>query len=281
MSENKPTASTELQKQQHLKKPRPSWVSHLPQWHLHPEIDRLNSVVLCSHFSSLPPWCTKEWWFCLPRYIHDRSYCWRVLRVSDHQQPLDWSLYSSCNLQFYRIVPTPDDMLGSTFKGVCNRNECMPRPLIHMFAFTFFRAVTIGSLLLTASGLTWNITLDGLKYLSVVVKVGMILYLVSWFVMCMFFGILFLYQSSIENGKSLALVAVAISAPFIPVRIIYAMLLFFLANSTFNMIDGSNTVQLVMSVFHKLIVLFVCLPVGFTLTVWEQHWKSVPGLEVA
>jgi hypothetical protein len=157
----------------------------------------------------------------------------------------------------------------------------MSRPLIHMFAFTFFRAVTIGALLFTISGLTWNMTLDGLKHPNVVVKVGMILYLVSWFIMCMFLGILFLYHSSIENGENLTLVAVAISAPFILVRIIYAILLFFLANSTFNMTDGSNTVQLVMSVFDELIVVFVCLAVGFTLRVREKHWECVPGLQVA
>jgi hypothetical protein len=150
-----------------------------------------------------------------------------------------------------------------------------------MFAFTFFRAVTIGALPFTLSGLTWNMTLDGLKHPNVVVKVGMILYLVSWFIMCMFLGILFLYHSSIENGENLTLVAVAISAPFILVRIIYAILLFFLANSTFNMTDGSNTVQLVMSVFDELIVVFVCLAVGFTLRVREKHWEPVPGLEVA
>lgn len=157
----------------------------------------------------------------------------------------------------------------------------MPRPLIHRFAFTFFRVVTIVALGLTVSGLTWNMTLDGLKHPSGVVKVGMILYLVSWFVMCMFLGILFLYRSSIEKGENRTLAAVAVSAPFILVRIIYAMLLFFLANSTFNRIDGSNTVQLVMSVFDELIVVFVCLAVGFTLGVREKHWKSVPGLEDA
>ena len=157
----------------------------------------------------------------------------------------------------------------------------MPRPFIHMFAFTFFRIVTIVALVLTVSGLTWNMTLDGLKHPNVVVKVGMIFYLVIWFVMCTLLGILFLYRSSIEKGENRTLVAVAVSAPFLLVRIIYAMLLFFLANSTFNMIDGSNTLQLVMSVFDELIVVFVCLAVGFTLGVREKHWKSVPGLEVA
>jgi hypothetical protein len=88
-------------------------------------------------------------------------------------------------------------------------------------------------------------------------------------------------RSSIEKGENRTLAAVVVSAPFILVRIIYAMLLFFLANSTFNMIDGNNTVQLVMSVFDELIVVFVCLAVGFTLGVREKHWKSVPGLEVA
>jgi hypothetical protein len=157
----------------------------------------------------------------------------------------------------------------------------MPRSVIHKLAFTFFRVTTIVALALTVSGLTWNMTLDGLKHPSVVVKVGMILYLVSWFAMCIFLGILSLHRSSIEKGENRNLAAVAISAPFMLVRIVYAMLLFFVANTTFNMIDGSTTAQLVMSVFDEFIVCFVCLAFGFTLKVREKHWKSIPGREVA
>ncbi|OQD82803.1 hypothetical protein PENANT_c019G08045 [Penicillium antarcticum] len=157
----------------------------------------------------------------------------------------------------------------------------MPRPRIHHFAFTFFRVVTIVALALTVSGLTWNMTLDGLKHPNIVAKVGMSLYLCDWVVMCILLGILFLSRSSIEKGENRTLAAAAVSAPFILVRIIYDMLLFFLANSTFNIIDGSYTVQLFMSVFDELIVAFVCLAVGFTLRVREKYWKSVPDLDVA
>lgn len=157
----------------------------------------------------------------------------------------------------------------------------MPQPVIHRFAFSFFRIVTIVALALTVSGITWNMTPEGLKTPNTIVKVGMILYLVSWVILCALLGILSLRRSLIGKGENRILGAVAVSAPFLLVRIIYAMLLWFLANSMFNVLDGSNTAQLVMSVFEEMIVVFVCLAVGFTLHVREKHWKSVPNHEMS
>lgn len=52
---------------------------------------------------------------------------------------------------------------------------------------------------------------------------------------------------------------------FILVRLIYAMLVFFLADETFNFLDGSTTALLVMSVLEEFGVVAVCLGVGMTL----------------
>jgi uncharacterized membrane protein len=143
----------------------------------------------------------------------------------------------------------------------------MPKPVIHRFSFSFFRITTVVALALAISGITWNMTPEGLKSPNIVVKVGMILYIVSWVVLCAFLGDLFLRRSSIAEEETRTLAAVAISAPFLLVRIIYAMLLWFLADSTFNALDGNNTAQLVMSVLVEMVVVFVCLAVGLKLRV--------------
>lgn len=143
----------------------------------------------------------------------------------------------------------------------------MPNPVIHRFAFSFFRITTIVALALAISGITWNMTPEGLKTPNIEVKVGMILYIVSWAILCVLLGVLFLRRSSIAKGENHTLAAVAISAPFLLVRIIYAMLLWFVADSTFNALDGNNTAQLVMSVLVEMVVVFVCLAVGLKLRI--------------
>lgn len=127
-------------------------------------------------------------------------------------------------------------------------------------------------------------SLEALKNPNVEVKVGMTLYLVSWAILCVFWGILFMRRSSLEDGESRNLTAVAISAPLLMIRIIYSMLLFFLANSTFNILNGNLTVQLFMSVLEEIGVVFVCLGIGYTLRVREKpahNYKTVsPKAEV-
>lgn len=156
----------------------------------------------------------------------------------------------------------------------------MARPVLHKYAFTVFRVITIVALAMTVTGITWDMSPEAFRSPNMEVKVGMILYLVSWALLCVGLGVLFLRRSKIEKGENRNLLAVAISAIFILIRTIYAMLLWFLANNTFNALDGNTTVQLVMSVLDEMVVVFVCLGIGFTLHVRENNWKSVPGKEV-
>lgn len=121
-------------------------------------------------------------------------------------------------------------------------------------------------------------SLEALEHPNVEVKVGMVLYLVSWVTLCVFLGILFMRRSSLETGENRNLAAVAISAPLLMIRIIYSMLLFFLANSTFNILSGNTTVQLFMSVFEEIAIVFVCLGIGYTLKVREKPGHSYTTL---
>jgi uncharacterized membrane protein len=62
-------------------------------------------------------------------------------------------------------------------------------------------------------------------------------------------------------------VAVAISAPFLLVRIHYSVFMWFSHNNDFSLFNGNVTVQLVMSVLEEVVVVVVCLAIGMTLRV--------------
>lgn len=156
----------------------------------------------------------------------------------------------------------------------------MARPLLPRVSFTGFRIITIVALALTVTGITWNMTPEALKTPNTEVKIGMILYFVSWVILCVGLVVLFFTRSKIAEGEHRNLLAVAISVPFLLIRTVYAILVFFEANNTFNALDGNTTVQLVMSVLMEMVIVFVCLGIGFTLHVREKNWKSVPNKEV-
>ncbi|KAH8429772.1 uncharacterized protein LDX57_007444 [Aspergillus melleus] len=172
-----------------------------------------------------------------------------------------------------------------TCSGLLSRvNLSMSSPAIHPRGFGLYRIVTIVALALTIAGLTSDMSVEGMEHPNARVKVGMILYVVCWVGLCVLLAILYLRRSSIGKGEDRALLAVAISAPLLLVRIIYAMLIFFLANSTFNALDGNNTASLLMSVLEEIGVVIVCLAIGFTLKVrreGKEEWKSVPPNDIA
>ncbi|CAL5866895.1 uncharacterized protein PFLUO_LOCUS1106 [Penicillium psychrofluorescens] len=145
-------------------------------------------------------------------------------------------------------------------------------------AFNFFRIVTIVAMVLSIVGLTSNMTVEGLEHPEVEVKVGTILYLVCWVILMAFLGLFYLQRSSVEKGEKRNMGAVAISAPFLLVRVIYVVLVWFVDNGMFNILSGNVTVQLVMSVLEEIVVVIVCIGVGMTLKV---RGRSTPKHEEA
>lgn len=120
---------------------------------------------------------------------------------------------------------------------------------------------------LSIAGITANMSSEGLAHPDIKTKVGMILYVVSWAQMVLLLLVLVIRRGSLERGEHRTLLAVAISSPFILVRVLYALFVWFLHNSAFSMINGNVTVQLVMSVLEEFAVVIVCLAVGLTLRV--------------
>ena len=81
----------------------------------------------------------------------------------------------------------------------------------------------------------------------------------------------------IENGERRLVLAVAISIPFILVRLIYSAILSFAHNPRFSLIGGSVTINLVMAVLEEFVVIIVCLGVGLTLRVHNENKISMCG----
>ncbi|KAL4960397.1 uncharacterized protein BDV14DRAFT_204708 [Aspergillus stella-maris] len=155
-----------------------------------------------------------------------------------------------------------------TCSGLLSRaNECLPRPTIPKYAFSFFRILTIAALAVTISGITSDMTPQGLRTPNTEVKAGMILYIISWAILCVFLVIVAQRRPFLPKGEERTLLTVAISAPFLLVRIIYAVLIWFLADGAFNAVDGNYTAQLFLAVFEEIVVVGVCLGVGFKLRV--------------
>lgn len=84
----------------------------------------------------------------------------------------------------------------------------------------------------------------------------------------------------IQNGERRLVLAVAISVPFILVRLIYSAILSFAHNPRFNLISGSVTINLVMAVLEEFVVIIVCLGIGLTLRVHNERDISVRGEDV-
>ncbi|KAJ6022372.1 uncharacterized protein N7446_012725 [Penicillium canescens] len=140
------------------------------------------------------------------------------------------------------------------------------RPLPH-FVFYFFHALTITCLALTVAGITADMSPQAMQNPDIKIKVGVILYIISWAVMCLFLAILAWHRGSLEKGEHRTLVAVAISTPFLLVRIHYSVFMWFSHNPDFSLFNGNVTVQLVMSVLEEVVVVVVCLAIGMTLRV--------------
>ncbi|OQD78247.1 hypothetical protein PENDEC_c001G05630 [Penicillium decumbens] len=143
-------------------------------------------------------------------------------------------------------------------------------PALPIHTFHLFRLLTVVALALSSAGISANMSSKGPTEPDIKTKIGMILYLVSWAAMVLMLLVITSQRSSLERSEHRILLAVAISSPFILVRVIYAFLVWFLHNDTFNMLNGNETATLFMSVLVEFVVVIVCLGVGMTLRVRKQ-----------
>lgn len=142
------------------------------------------------------------------------------------------------------------------------------------FVFIQFRILVTVAMVISIVGITADMSAEGLAHPDIKAKIGMILYLVSGAQICLMVAFFAMHRDAIGRGEKRTLLAAAISTPFILVRLVYATLIWFLHNSSFSMIGGNVTIQLVMSVLEEFAVVITCLGVGITLRVRGKEQGS-------
>lgn len=81
-------------------------------------------------------------------------------------------------------------------------------------------------------------------------------------------GLAFIINGNKHNlpaGEKRLLLAVAISLPFILIRLLYSLISAFSHSRRFSAVSGNVTIYLVMAVLEEMVVVITCLGVGITL----------------
>jgi hypothetical protein len=139
---------------------------------------------------------------------------------------------------------------------------------VNPYLFRLVGLLTIVALILTIVGQTSNTSsLQNLTQVDDKTKIGIVLFLVSWVGLCFLFFLVSLRLRSIEQGERRLLMAVGISIPLLLVRLVYSFLVVFANNPDFSTVTGNVTAMLVMSVIEEILVVYICLVVGLTLSV--------------
>ena len=111
-------------------------------------------------------------------------------------------------------------------------------------------------------------------------KAGIVIFMVVFVCVVLMLGILTAQISRVEAGERRLLLAVALSRPFIFVRLIYAVLSAFRASYDFNTSFGNVIIYLCMAVLEEIAVVIICTAVGLTLRVHKTANTDVsPGEE--
>ena len=108
-------------------------------------------------------------------------------------------------------------------------------------------------------------------------KVGVIIFALTWLALCMLLAVIGTRISTVEAGEKRLVLAVAISVPFIFVRLLYSLLASFSKNKQFSSVSGSVTINLCMAVIEEFVVVMVLLGTGFTLRVLPKSATAIPG----
>ena len=187
--------------------------------------------------------------------------------------------YSCYHLHFHRVVTTHSPLFGIALQGVSsrkargwdfkltsNRNDFTTKRLpIELFRYPG---------LLSMVGLILGIT-GGVKasdssnpfVLNPETKAAVIIFVVVYLVSLVILVLLFLRISQVKAGERRLLVVVAVCSPFIATRLVYAIISDFADNHLFNSTYGNLTIYLCMAVIEEIIVVALCVAVGFTLEV--------------
>ena len=104
-------------------------------------------------------------------------------------------------------------------------------------------------------------------HLNPYTKAAIVLFTVVYIVVIIILILLLLRISRVKLGERRLLFVVAICSPFVATRLIYGLISDFANNHSFNSTYGNLPIYLCMAVIPEIIVVIMCVPVGFTLPV--------------
>ncbi|KAJ5614659.1 hypothetical protein N7528_008313 [Penicillium herquei] len=135
----------------------------------------------------------------------------------------------------------------------------------HYIHFFLFRMLNIVAVALSIYGLTKNMTIEAMENPPAICKVSMAIYLLAWVILMIMLYILWTRRDGLDPGDGRCLLAVAICSPILLIRTIYAVLIFFVNNKTFGLVDANETVEVLMSVIEEIGITVVLIAIGLTL----------------
>jgi hypothetical protein len=113
------------------------------------------------------------------------------------------------------------------------------------------------------------------------VHVGIVLYLVVLIMLTMLAVGALIGHREIEDGEPRIVVAVLCALPFIFIRLLYSLLSVFSGSSKFNILTGSQTITLFMSVLPEMVVAIIYIATGLKLKAVPANADSSPANRLA
>jgi chromate transport protein ChrA len=98
-------------------------------------------------------------------------------------------------------------------------------------------------------------------------KAAIIIFIAVYLVVIAILVLLIMRVSQVKKGERRLLIVVTVCSPFIAARLLYALLSDFAESHLFNSTFGNLTIYLCMAVIEEIIVVIICVAVGFTLDV--------------
>jgi hypothetical protein len=213
--------------------------------------------------------------FCLARIIGP---CMQLATISD---PTNTSLYTgSAILQNVGLSPLELAAIGLLSRLLDSIHKTK-RTMLHTSMFHLIHLIIVVGLILGIVGgidASDSYISSGFKSYTPtdLNKAGTALFIVSYVAIVILTVIMSFYVSHAEQGEKRLFMAVAISLPFILVRLVYSIISTFTKNKNFNLLNGSVTVVLCVALIEEFVVMAVYEGTGLTLkkVPKEEHFEA-------
>jgi hypothetical protein len=191
--------------------------------------------------------------------------CFQLATINN---PTNDSLYIGVAiLDSIGLSPLELTSLGLLSRIIASINKSHSTFVQHYHMKAIQIVVMVGLILSIVGGIdaSNNLSSTGVYVPQTLSKVAMVLYIVAYLLIVATTIILSFSVSHAEHGEKRLLLAVAISLPFILVRLVYSSISILGNNTDFNTLTGKVTIYLCMALIMELCVVIIYEAVGLTL----------------